>query len=614
MVAPAGTKGVRGLWDGGDAMMGHPPKPVLSLSMGVIGHRPNRLPSDALEQVKQDIAATLARLRVAVDRSLDLHRAVFLAVEPRLTVISGLAEGADRMIADAALTTGYSLDALLPFPADVYEADFAEAESRLDFRGLLGKARSVLELPGVREQHTDAYERLGITLIGLCDILVAVWDGGPPAGRGGTTSIIVASARLGMPIIHVDATGKQRPRILWGGFTQLPARGGAIADLPSLPLEEGVDRLVEELLRPPSNQEERTRLSAYLAETIASRNLRIEYPLLLALAGVRGFRRADFKPTRPEAKASAFNKQAARLLAASSLATEFGQAYGWASAVGERFAQVFRSAYVANFVLAAFAVLTAVVSLHFSNKALFAAAEVVLMVLLITNTQIGRRMNWHRRWIEAREIAERLRVTTCLWALADRPSSFHGPEPTWTSWYARACVRGQGIRPGRLDAAGLEEARAQLLALVDEQRSYHHQTARRMGRLAYRLEVFGLALFCLTFLVALDHTFGEPVMHFIVEHLPGHIDAGLLAITLAAGLPALATAGYGIRVIGDLEGAAERSEKCHHALDELHRTIVNDPPELNLLRTRARAAVDVMLSDVATWRLAVESRSLALPG
>jgi len=597
-------------------MTDHPPKPVLSLSMGVVGHRPNRLPPDASAQVEHDIAATLARIRAAVRRSFDLHRDVFRETEPRLTVISALAEGADRMVADAALTSGYTLDALLPFPADVYEADFTNAEARLHFRDLLGQANRALELPGVREQHTDAYERLGITLIGLCDMLIAVWDGGPPAGRGGTTSIIMASARLGMPIIHIDATGKQRPKILWSGFTQLPARGGAVSDLPSLPLDEGADRLVEELLRPPASPEEKTRLLAYLAESTARRNLRIEYPLLLALTGVRRFRLADFIPTKPEAQADAFCDKAARLLNALgiSLPTEIGRAYGWASAVGERFAQIFRSAYVANFVLAALAVVTAVASLHFSNKAPFAAVEVVLMLLLIINTQVGRRRNWHRRWIEAREIAERLRVTNCLWALADRPLALHGQEPSWTGWYARAFVRGQGMRPGTLDTAGLAEARTLLLDLVDEQRDYHQRNVSRMGGLASRLEIFGLVLFGLTFLVALDHAFGEPVMHFIVEHLPGHIDASLLATTLAAGLPALATAGYGIRVIGDLEGAAERSEKCHDILEELHKAITGDPLDLSLLRMRARAAIDVMLSDVATWRLAVESRGLALPG
>lgn len=272
---------------------------------------------------------------------------------------------------------------------------------------------------------------------------------------------------------------------------------------------------------------------------------------------------------------------------------------------------MFRSAYVANFVLGALAVAAAASSLLFEAKRGFAIAEILLIGLVILNTWLGRCAGWHRRWIEAREIAERLRVAICIWALADRPTAFHGEEPTWTGWYARAFVRMQGLRPGALDAAGLDEARKLLVDLLTDQRNYHITTAARMGKLEHRLELFGLTLFATTAAVALDHATGEHVLHAILPH---GVDAGILGTALGAALPALAVASYGVRVIGDIEGIARRSKRTYEALEELHRAVEAEPSELLLLRARTRATVDVMLGDVASWRLSVESRPLALPG
>jgi len=88
----------------------------------------------------------------------------------------------------------------------------------------------------------------------------------------------------------------------------------------------------------------------------------------------------------------------------------------------------------------------------------------------------------------------------------------------------------------------------------------------------------------------------------------------LLLSAIAAGLPALATATYGIRVIGDFEGVARRSERTHMALETVIKAIGKDTLDLALLRARARSAADIMLGDVSSWRLAAESRTLAIPG
>jgi hypothetical protein len=241
--------------------------------------------------------------------------------------------------------------------------------------------------------------------------------------------------------------------------------------------------------------------------------------------------------------------------------------------------------------------------------------EIGLIVSVVATVIIGHVSRWHHRWVEAREVAERLRAALPLWTLGLRPAFFPGEEPTWTGWYARAVVRMQGLRTGSLAGSDLSAERTVLLDVLTGQCEYNHANTRRMRRLNLGLEVVGLCLLTLTLAVAVDHLFGSPVVHCTLARLlPQWMWGDALPVWLSAALPALATATYGIRVIGDFEGAHRRAERTHHALDQLIGAIKQDPADFALLRARARSAGDAMLGDVSSWRLSAESRGLAIPG
>ena len=155
----------------------HPSKPILALSIGVIGHRPNRLREAILGQVAEDIATVLDALKAETSAARLRYQNIFAAEEPQLTIISALAEGADRMVADAGLSRGFFLDAPLPFPIDVYVHDFESEPARAHYRDLLSNARRVLELPGTCAAKTAAYERVGVTILGISDICKGGEDG-----------------------------------------------------------------------------------------------------------------------------------------------------------------------------------------------------------------------------------------------------------------------------------------------------------------------------------------------------------------------------------------------------------------------------------------------------
>ncbi len=206
-----------------------------------------------------------------------------------------------------------------------------------------------------------------------------------------------------------------------------------------------------------------------------------------------------------------------------------------------------------------------------------------------------------------------------LWVVGLRPVLPAGAEPTWTGWYARACVRAQGLRHARLDRDGLGTAQAAVTGLINDQCGYHETSARRTHRLEHRLERTGLVCFVLTIAVALAYlavklmdVAGGAGEHGHGESLADSI--GVVVAALTAGLPALATATYGIRIIGDFAGISRRSERTRHGLAVLMARIGASEPNLHHLRARVRAAADVMLGDVAGWRLSAESRGLAIPG
>lgn len=113
-----------------------------------------------------------------------------------LRMLSGLAEGADRLAAKVAITHGVELIAVLPMTVNVYEHDFSTDESRAEFHKLLSMAAGVIVTDQGPSPQADSpgresvYVRQGAYLVHNCDLLVAFWDGGEPEGYGGTANIV----------------------------------------------------------------------------------------------------------------------------------------------------------------------------------------------------------------------------------------------------------------------------------------------------------------------------------------------------------------------------------------------------------------------------------------
>jgi hypothetical protein len=123
-----------------------------------------------------------------------------------LALLSSLAEGADRVAARAVLArAGATLVAVLPLaPAD-YARDFRTEASRREFFELLARAEEIVGPPSSASSREEAYEAAGAYVVERCEVLLAVWDGRPARGRGGTAQIVGLARARGRPLAWVHA-------------------------------------------------------------------------------------------------------------------------------------------------------------------------------------------------------------------------------------------------------------------------------------------------------------------------------------------------------------------------------------------------------------------------
>jgi hypothetical protein len=129
-----------------------------------------------------------------------------------LVALSGLAEGADTIFAEAALTLGLPLEACLA-SADIAE-NFAPGPQRERFARLVACSRTVHQL-SFAERSNAAYMALGHWLVDSSDLLIAVWNGLPAAGLGGTGDVVDYARLRGHPTLHIH-TREWRVTLLQG--------------------------------------------------------------------------------------------------------------------------------------------------------------------------------------------------------------------------------------------------------------------------------------------------------------------------------------------------------------------------------------------------------------
>ncbi len=151
------------------------------MRVGITGHR--GLTAEVAEQVQQLLDTALRDCPPG-----------------ELVAVSCLADGPDTWFAQAALELGGRLEAVVP--AELYRDSLPDWHHAA-YDALLSRA-VVVHRTGLIASDPHAHMAGSEVLVGLADELLAVWDGKPARGYGGTADVVAYAGRMGVPV-----------RVLW---------------------------------------------------------------------------------------------------------------------------------------------------------------------------------------------------------------------------------------------------------------------------------------------------------------------------------------------------------------------------------------------------------------
>ena len=132
--------------------------------------------------------------------------------------LSSIAAGSDTIFAQQAMRLNLAWQAVLPLPPAEFRNDFSPSEWR-DAESLLAEAEQVRVLTE-KDGRNDAYLDAGMETVHESDVLLAVWDGAPARGKGGTADVVGYARELGHPIVIIDATTGAVRRENWSAFAE----------------------------------------------------------------------------------------------------------------------------------------------------------------------------------------------------------------------------------------------------------------------------------------------------------------------------------------------------------------------------------------------------------
>jgi hypothetical protein len=536
--------------------------------IGVTGHRELGEPDDLRQPIREAIARLLTLVPVAPGAGL------------ALVVVSALAEGADRLVAEEVLAAGddqemvqesvpadldVRLEVALPMDAEEYADDFKTEESKEEFRCLLARARpgDVWKAPGGLERE-EAYERAGRYVVDRCDAIIAVWDGEKSRGRGGTAEIVGYAQEQGVPIAWVHTAGG--PPVSYALENEragvVKAAAGKLRQYNAAKIDKSkFDKHVREL-----RQE--------LMPDIA-REIPVD-PLGLSREPIADwvfpyFIRADI------------------------LALRYQHRFRWLS--------------LAIFALAALAVAVVAVQTNFWPRLNWLAAfEVVFLGTLLGILMMNRRLGLHDQWISSRFLAERLRSSYFL-ALAQtgdrraRSSRLAYLSDSSEAWIERALTEVSARRPEPDSAALPVRALRDYLTRywIKNQISYQEKASGRQYTLEHRLIRATEVLFLVTLAAAFVHIFAGSIF-------PGTGRAGLephgfwegFLVVVSITVPAFGAAVHGFSTQRQFRRHSERYRRMAGVLAQVQAEMT-DATTIEQVREVAATTEQIMREENSDW-------------
>ena len=596
---------------------GGPPRPTAAHALAVVGKR--TLPDAARPRLEVQLHAFFEaveeRLKAIPDSEAypPLPSRFDLAAAPRLTLVSGLADGADRLAVDAFLAPGRRGSAVERVVGAVLPCDSAGYVSQspvADVDGFDRQARRcafIVELDGSLTDgppRDGAFQAQAEILLRHADILVAIDDPEDEGRLGGTRQTIAAALQLGLPVVLMHTTKE--------GVAILHARADFDEPvfLPPTAAALTIWRLVGDLMGLEAQFEADAALG--VEQFFAAKPPRNNWRNWVWTSFERAFNGVGAH--RPATDVNPFSVYRAR-----------------ASHLANYYAGQYRGAFLAGYALAVLAVGLAAGSLlalppvgapaSVGREALLAALGVGKLAVLVAIMLLARDANRRRlahRAADWRYLSERLRAMAFLpcagalraavsWSLpyTTRLSAQGMIDQLFQSIVRQAppleALHGErdGVRLRQVPSAALEVIRHQWL---NGQRSYHQKNARTLGRMTTALEGLGRALnWAVVAIVAADlillfiswATTGSGALGQASREFEHRVTPTLLLV--AAVLPAAIASLAGIRFQSECARLADRSQ---HMAVQL-RAVAERAELLDLRPVRALDALR-LAEDVAT--------------
>lgn len=161
--------------------------PPGNLRIGWTGHR-HLENTDVVNDALEDVLSTILRAH----RRKNSEAAIASAH-------GSLAFGADQLVTSILLDRSVPYDLVLPSELDALD----------DIDKILQSARSVNRTEPMTERDME-YRWIAEEIAEACDLLIAVWDGNPARGPGGTAEVVDLVCSLGKPVIIISPTGGTR--------------------------------------------------------------------------------------------------------------------------------------------------------------------------------------------------------------------------------------------------------------------------------------------------------------------------------------------------------------------------------------------------------------------
>lgn len=530
--------------------------------IGITGHR--SLPNpDVLRQKISEILSTGFLDAFDATSSRELKSPSALSIS--FTAVSPLAEGADRLLAECVLSLpGGRLEVPLPMPIEFYRNDFTAHGSVEQFDALIARAVRVFSpVCNINDflgsERSICYRNAGEETLRRSDIVIAIWDGEPANGIGGTAEIVNLAQRQGKPLFIISSTS---------GKLVETVNSGTLS----------IKRIIRRIAA----------FNDHLPEGVTADYIASELKKLFEL---------------PEGK---MIPNVYRETALQHILPYYVQASSFASLNQNVYQRTGTYAYSISTLSVAFMAIAVVFGTNSPWVATVSyISELAALMFLFMMIHKAQKHQVHKLWLENRALAERLRSTLFFVACGIKPSICAGDEDNFLQddWVSRVIAEVRDGMPVKElpDPVPVEVFdRFVRAGWIQTQVKYHQNKSNVCGKENQRLKSLGLWLFGSAIAVSAIHL-GTALLGMAGHH-PGSFMFMLEEIltVVAVTLPAAAAAVGGYRILMEHSRIASRSSAMIRRLSNLNMITPALSCRADLEKFLVRCE-EVMLSESRDW-------------